>query len=117
MTRPEFSVIVPVYNSSAVLNQLITETSQAFISANASFEIILVNDHSTDNSFQVMEETKANRPVPPVLIDLKKNVGQYGATIIGLSQAKGDMLITMDADFCPRRLNLETLIVNKLPGD
>lgn len=117
MPNPEFSVIVPVYNSGSFVKRLMEDLSQVFLALNKSYEMVLVNDFSSDNSLRLMTACKMEKSLPVNIIDLKKNVGQYAATLVGLHFAKGNYLITIDADFCPPPFHIKTLIENKFPQD
>jgi glycosyltransferase involved in cell wall biosynthesis len=116
VTNPEFSVIVPVYNSARHIRKLTEAVSLAFTALHQSFELIFVNDRSPDNSVQLIQEVKKQLPDSIVLVDLKRNIGQYAATIVGLYIAKGNKIITMDADFYPVEKNFKNMIENISPS-
>lgn len=88
-----FSVIVPVYNVEEYLNQCIDSILEQSFS---NFELILVNDGSTDNSLSICSEYK-NRDERVVLIN-KKNEGLSASRNRGLLEAKGDYIIFVDSD-------------------
>lgn len=87
------SVVVPVYNEEDNVSLLVERIEGALQGKN--FEIILVDDGSTDATRQ--EVKKLNNP-NVVLIELKKNYGQSLALAAGIDYAKGDYIITMDGD-------------------
>ena len=97
--RPiDFSVVVPVYNSQDSLNELIDGVVAFFETRNSSFEVILVDDHSSDNSWEVLSTLKKNNPNTLTAIRLSRNFGQHNATFCGMGFAKGQFIITIDDD-------------------
>lgn len=95
--NPDFSVVVPVYNSAASLEELYKRVSALFLSMNKSFEIIYVNDQSPDNSWDVICDLKAKYKEVRA-IHLAKNAGQQNATLCGIQQSKGDLVVSIDDD-------------------
>jgi undecaprenyl-phosphate 4-deoxy-4-formamido-L-arabinose transferase len=94
----KLSIVIPVYNSSVILKDLVSKI-KFVLSKNyfTSFEIILVNDCSLDDSWNVIE--KLSKRLHFIKgINLKYNVGQHGAIFVGLKYAKGNKIITMDDD-------------------
>lgn len=87
------SVVVPVYNEEENISLLVERIEGALRGKN--FEIILVDDGSTDQTRQAIKSL--NNP-NVVLIELKKNYGQSLALAAGIDYAKGDYIITMDGD-------------------
>ncbi|MGE4357272.1 MAG: glycosyltransferase family 2 protein [Candidatus Omnitrophota bacterium] len=89
------SVIVPVYNEEENLVELYERLERAL--KNYNWEIVFVNDGSRDNSQKVLEEIhKKDRKVK--IVKLRKNSGQIPAILAGIKIAKGDVIITLDAD-------------------
>ncbi len=92
-----YSVVIPVYNSEGVVAETIRRTVDFFRSRGLAYEVILVNDGSTDGSWRVIQE--AARSLPGVIaIDLLRNSGQHNANLCGFRHATGDWLVTMDDD-------------------
>ncbi|MDD1698421.1 MAG: glycosyltransferase family 2 protein [Methanoregula sp.] len=93
----DFSVIVPVYNSAESLVELFERLKHVFQSMNKTYEVIFVNDHSRDNSYQVLKEIhKKNEGV--IVVDLMKNYGQQNALMCGFHHCSGEYIITIDDD-------------------
>ena len=94
----KLSIIIPVYNSSKILEKLIFEiNSNLFDRFEKSYEIILINDFSKDNSWEKIK--KISKEFNFIKgIDLKYNVGQHGAIFIGLRYSTGSKIIIMDDD-------------------
>jgi polyisoprenyl-phosphate glycosyltransferase len=91
------SVISPVYKADGILLKLTELISKECNAINITYEIILVNDGSPDNSWEIIKNIcKNNKQVTG--INLSKNFGQHSAINAGLSLAKGDFIIVMDCD-------------------
>lgn len=91
------SVVVPCYNSEKTIKLLIEETRKILKETNYSYEFILVNDHSKDNTFSCIEELAQNYN-NIVAIDLAKNFGQHNAIMAALSYVRGEFVVAMDDD-------------------
>jgi glycosyltransferase involved in cell wall biosynthesis len=94
---PEYSVVVPVYNSEASLGELCQRISKVFSEIEESYEIILVDDSSADNSWQIMKGLKKNDKNIKI-IQLMRNFGQHNAILCGFYHVTGKYVITMDDD-------------------
>ena len=107
-SAPQYSVVVPVYNSAKTLDELCTRIEATFIKLNASFEIILVNDHSADNSWEVIREIKKKFTEKLIAVCLRKNFGQHKALLCGFQYATGEYIVTIDDDlqFFPEDIEL-----------
>ncbi|MBQ0141777.1 MAG: glycosyltransferase, partial [Prevotellaceae bacterium] len=93
----DISVIVPLFNEEESLPELHSWIKRVMESNNYTYEIIFVNDGSTDNSWNVIEElSKVNEHVHG--IKFRRNYGKSPALYHGFERAKGDVVITMDAD-------------------
>lgn len=93
MTKPNISVIIPVFNAGEFLDECLSSLlKQTF----KDFEAILVNDGSTDNSLDIMRK-RAKKDARIKIID-QRNTGVSHARNTGLSVAKGEYIIFMDAD-------------------
>lgn len=93
----DISVVIPLYNEAESLPEL-TEWIERVMSANGySYEIIFVNDGSTDNSMEVIHSlAAANSAIHAV--SFSRNYGKSPALNTGFARAQGDVVITMDAD-------------------
>ncbi len=91
------AVVIPVYNSATSLPELVSRLERVFSSLGPSLEIVLVNDGSRDESWQVISELAArHRSVRG--IDLARNYGQHNALLCGTRAARSEVVITMDDD-------------------
>lgn len=93
--NPELSIVVPVYNSSECLNELAAKVTDALKSM--SYELILVNDCSRDDSWEVIRAI-SNRFKSVIGINLRKNSGQDNAIMAGFSIIRGSYVVVMDDD-------------------
>lgn len=92
-----YSIVIPVYKSKDVVGITVDEILKVLSLHSINGEIILVNDGSPDDSWQVIR-TLAERHDNVVAIDLLRNYGQHTAVYCGIANAKGDYIITMDDD-------------------
>lgn len=94
----QYSVVVPVYNSAKTLEELCACLAQTFQNIQATFELILVNDFSTDGSWDVIKHLKTIYGGRLQAVHLRKNFGQHKALLCGFSFAKGEYIVTIDDD-------------------
>lgn len=93
----DISVIVPLYNEEESLPELYTWINHVMTANGFSYEIIFVNDGSTDHSWDVIEGLKKKHDEVKG-IKFRRNYGKSPALYCGFRRAKGDVVITMDAD-------------------
>jgi glycosyltransferase involved in cell wall biosynthesis len=92
-----YSVVIPVFNSEALVGTTVERVVETFREAGLQYQLILVNDGSSDRSWQVISE-KA-RTIPNVIaLNMLRNYGQHHANLAGMREATGDYVITMDDD-------------------
>jgi hypothetical protein len=97
VSTPRVSIVIPVYNERESLPPLLDELAALLPKLGESAEIVLVDDKSDDGTRAWIRETAARRPgVRGVLLD--RHEGQSAAFATGFAVARGDILITMDAD-------------------
>ena len=94
---PSFSIVVPCYNSSRSLVELVNRVVQVFSNTTFTYEIILINDGSSDNTWQVIEDL-GQRYAQVVGIDLTRNFGQQSAVLCGFQFAHYQYIVTIDDD-------------------
>jgi glycosyltransferase involved in cell wall biosynthesis len=97
LTSLFLSIVIPVFNEEDNLRLLTIELIEVLRSLNKPWEIIFIDDGSTDGSLDVLRELKGNFPDIRV-IAFNKNCGQTAAFDAGFKAAKGKVIITMDAD-------------------
>lgn len=91
------SVVSPVYCSSSTLPDLVKRIVETLENIGEPFEVILADDHSPDNSWEVINMLSAAYPGVQGL-RLQRNCGQMSATLAGMSRAKGKYIVTIDDD-------------------
>lgn len=94
---PTYSVVVPVYNGAENLRELHVRLRDTLDQTGHRYEIIFVDDHSQDDSWQVLRELHALHPHVKAL-NLTRNFGQHAATLCGIAHTSGAMVITLDDD-------------------
>ncbi len=93
----DISVVVPLYNEADSLNELFAWIKRVMTANGFSFEVLFVNDGSTDDSWRVIEAlSRENSEVRGVRF--QRNYGKSPALYCGFERAEGDVVITMDAD-------------------
>lgn len=111
-TEKKISVLMPVYNG----GEYLFESVQSILNQTFSyFELIIINDGSTDNSFTIMNELANNDP--RVVVIQQKNMGIVAALNNGLVHAQGDYIIRMDSDDVaePNRFQIQYDFMEKNP--
>ena len=94
----DLSVLIPVYNEEDVLSLLFERLYPVLDGLAGSYEILFVNDGSTDGSAAVLSQQFEQRPDVTRVIFLSSNAGQHAALIAGFQHANGRSIITLDAD-------------------
>lgn len=93
----DISVVVPLYNEAESLPELESWIARVMNENGFSYEIIFVNDGSTDDSWKVISDLKEHNPNIKG-VSFRRNYGKSPALNTGFSRAQGDVVITMDAD-------------------
>ena len=93
----DLSVVIPLYNEEESLPELFAWIQRVMKENEFSYEVIFVNDGSTDRSWNVIEELHAANPEVKG-IKFRRNYGKSPALYCGFDRAEGDVVITMDAD-------------------
>lgn len=96
-THPRFSVIVPVYNEEACIAEMATRLAEVFAGIDGEYEVIFVNDGSSDGTLGVIRGLAAENPSIKYL-SFSRNFGHQFALTAGLDHAHGDAVITLDGD-------------------
>lgn len=98
MTTPYLSIVIPVYNESDNLEQLYQRLTTTLDKRGKSYEILLVNDGSQDDSYEKLNELQQRRPEQIRVIHFNGNFGQHMAIMAGFERVRGEIIITLDAD-------------------
>lgn len=102
------SIVSPVYRAEKILPVLVEEISSTMRKVGEAFEIILVDDRSPDNSWEVMKELSKHYENLKIY-RLSKNFGQHATITAGLTKAKGDWVVVMDCDMQDQPKEIEKL--------
>ncbi len=97
MQIKKLSVVIPVYNEEENIERLYEELKEVLDRLRLDYEIIFVNDGSTDRSPEILDRLAEKDPKVRV-IHFRKNYGQTAAMYAGFQYAEGDVIITMDGD-------------------
>lgn len=95
--NPELSVVVPAYNEVANLEPLLSELRAALAATGRTWELIVVDDGSTDGTAAALA-AEAGRDPRVVPLVLERNAGQSAALAAGLARVRGAIVVTLDAD-------------------
>ncbi len=95
--RVDLSFIVPLYNEAENLPELHQELSAAAKRLGRSYEMIFIDDGSSDNSWEVLKWLQKNDPLVRI-VRLRKNFGQTAALAAGFDLAGGEIIVSLDAD-------------------
>jgi glycosyltransferase involved in cell wall biosynthesis len=95
--NPDLTVVIPIRNESPSLVELHGELGATLTAWGRPYEIILVDDGSTDDSFAIMAELQRHDPSLRV-IRLRRNFGQTAAFAAGFDHARGALIVTLDGD-------------------
>ena len=94
----DISVVIPLFNEEESLPELFSWIKRVMEENRFSYEVFFVNDGSTDNSWQVIEQLREENPNVVHGIKFRRNYGKSPALYCGFDRVQGDVVITMDAD-------------------
>jgi len=109
------SIVSPVYRAEKTLPTLVSEIDKVSEKIGVEYEIILVDDRSPDNSWEVMKDL-AEKNKNLKIYRLSRNFGQHPAIMAGLSKAKGEWIVVMDCDMQDQPKEIEKLYHKALEG-
>ncbi|MGA3066543.1 MAG: glycosyltransferase family 2 protein [Tepidisphaeraceae bacterium] len=95
--EPELSLVIPAYNEQEVIPELLKRVEAALLQTQKSFEVLIIDDGSTDQTPKLLDDAKPTRPWLRIL-RMKKNGGQSAAFDAGFKAARGQIIATIDAD-------------------
>lgn len=105
MQNPQISIVCPVFNEENVLDKFCEIITQTMVEIHKKFEIIFINDGSTDNTLEVLFNLQKQYNIQNggvdchlIIANLSRNFGKEAALSAGISIAKGDAVIPIDAD-------------------
>jgi undecaprenyl-phosphate 4-deoxy-4-formamido-L-arabinose transferase len=98
MSKPYISVVIPVYNEQENLDALFSRLTTVMDKTGKPFEILFTNDGSRDRSGAMLQEFHKQRPTQVRVIDFNGNFGQHMAIMAAFERARGEVVVTLDAD-------------------
>jgi glycosyltransferase involved in cell wall biosynthesis len=105
----KLSIVIPAYNEEATIGKVLEKVDSVLLIENITKEIIVVNDHSTDNTLKQVEIFQNNhRGTNLIVFSQSKNMGKGAAIHAGIKLATGDFILVQDADleYDPAEFNL-----------
>ena len=115
MAASLYTVVIPVFNGAKIIAQTIDRVAWYFRTRGLAFELIVVNDGSSDGTWDVLKREAGQRS-NLIALNLVKNYGQHAATQCGLRVATGDYVITMDDDLQHDPIDIDKLIAKAALG-
>jgi glycosyltransferase involved in cell wall biosynthesis len=112
----DISVVIPLYNEAPNLEPLYGELTAALARGPWSYELILVDDGSTDGSFEILTRLQAADPRVRV-IQFRRNFGQTAAFAAGFAEARGRLIVTADGDLQNDPADIPELVRRLESGD
>jgi undecaprenyl-phosphate 4-deoxy-4-formamido-L-arabinose transferase len=109
LPAPDVSIVVTVLNEAASVDELYRRTIAALDPGPRTFELIFVDDGSTDGTFAALERLHGGDPRVRA-VRFKRNFGQHPAMHAGLSRARGDVVVTMDGDLQNQPEDIPSLV-------
>jgi undecaprenyl-phosphate 4-deoxy-4-formamido-L-arabinose transferase len=94
---PNVSVVVPLFDEQGTVTELVERVARTLEGERVTFEIVLVDDGSTDRTPALLRELAARHPFVRVLT-MSRNFGQSAALCCGIFESRGDVVVTMDGD-------------------
>lgn len=94
---PSISVVAPAYNEQEVLSEFHSRVTSVLYGLGCAYEIVLVNDGSTDNTLKLMHQLHEIDPHVSI-VDLSRNFGKEIALTAGLDHTRGDVVVILDSD-------------------
>ena len=96
--NPKLSVVLPIHNEEENLPVLFDRLRVVLKRMQISFELVFVDDASTDKSFDVLSGFYEKHPGVIQVVRLSRNFGQQVAVVAGIEKAEGDSIVVMDSD-------------------
>lgn len=94
----QLSIVIPAYNEAESLPELVAWVIRVTEPLVPEYEILIVDDGSTDETWQVLQKLKAQHPTRLRALRFSRNYGKSAALYMGFQKAQGDVILTLDAD-------------------
>lgn len=111
----EICVVAPIYNEAPLISEFVKQVSEVLISINDNHQVILVDDGSTDNSWEVIRE-EASRNEKIKAIKLSRNFGHHYAITAGIHNSNSKWTVVMDSDLQDRPVVIKDLYKKAVEG-
>ncbi len=98
MSRPYLSIVIPIYNEEENLEVLFTRLTAVMDALGKSYELLFTNDGSRDRSGALLQAFYHRRPQQVRVIEFNGNFGQHMAIMAAFERARGEVIVTLDAD-------------------
>ncbi len=108
--KRRLSIVVPLYNEELNVKPLIKKVEDALASYPDQWELILINDGSSDNTRKTLDESAKNNESTIRPIHLQRNFGQTAAMQAGIDAARGEVVVTMDGDLQNDPIDIPKLV-------
>jgi glycosyltransferase involved in cell wall biosynthesis len=96
-TKVKYSIVVPLFNEQAVVEELYTRLTKVMQQTRKSYELVFVDDGSSDGTLDKLKQI-AEQDEYVVVVELRRNFGQTPALAAGFDYARGEVIISMDGD-------------------
>ncbi len=113
----DLSIVIPVYNSSAILPKLVARLRAVLDPLGKTYELVMVEDGGPDDSWRVLQELQQADPIHIVAVQLMRNYGQHNALMCGFRHARGALIVTMDDDLQHPPEEIPKLLATITAGD
>ena len=110
MNAPKLTVVIPVFNEEATLEALFARLYKALDALGKAYEVIFINDGSRDKSAAILADQYHARPDVTRVILFNGNFGQHRAILAGFAHARGECVVTLDADLQNPPEDIQTLL-------
>ena len=114
--KPYISVLIPLLNEQDSLTELQQRLHDALEGIGKPYEILYINDGSTDNTQRILEDFHERFPTVKV-IEFNRNYGQHMALFAGFQSCRGDVIITIDGDLQNPPVEIPKLVGKMEEGD
>lgn len=111
----DLSIIIPAHNEAGNLQDLCRQIFVEVKKITSKFEVIIIDDGSTDNSWEILKKIKSKQPLLKAF-SLRRQSGQTAALMTGFSHAQGKIIITLDADLQHDPKDIPNLLKALTPG-
>jgi glycosyltransferase involved in cell wall biosynthesis len=116
MANITYSIIIPVFNEEESLKELLQTIKKSFSRIKKSYEIIFVDDGSFDSSLDILKRLE-NENKEIRVFSFRRNLGKSNALMLGFQQARGEFILTMDADLQDDPSNIKALETKLVKGN